>query len=132
MKKLVLLSITACFLSFGAQVDQEAQAFKWFKKASNIEKQAFSQIKAKHILVESKQEAMAIKVKLLNGADFDKLAAQYSKCPSGKDGGNLGYFKKGIMVPEFEKAAFALPLDQVSDPVQTPFGWHLIVVTDKK
>jgi len=65
-------------------------------------------------------------------SNLAEAAAEVSLCPSGAQGGDLGYFEKGQMAPEFEKAAFSLPLGEISEPVKTQFGWHLIVVTDKK
>lgn len=93
---------------------------------------AVTSVKASHILVDTKAEADSIKSKIDNGASFESMAAKYSKCPSGKSGGDLGYFEKGQMVPAFEDAAFALPVGKVSCPVKTQFGWHLIKVYDKK
>jgi len=89
-------------------------------------------IKASHILVSSLDLAKEIKKKLDKGAEFTVLAKKYSICPSSKDGGNLGYFGKGQMVKEFETAAFSLRIGEVSEPVKTQFGYHLILVTDKK
>lgn len=90
------------------------------------------EVKASHILVSTKEEAENLKNQLDKGADFAELAKNNSKCPSGKDGGDLGFFSKGQMVPEFEMVAFSLPVNTVSDPVQTQFGWHLIKITDTK
>jgi peptidyl-prolyl cis-trans isomerase C len=90
------------------------------------------QVKASHILVPTKEKAIAIKEEVLAGMSFEDAAETYSQCPSGKNGGDLGFFQKGQMVPEFEKVAFTLPIGEVSEPVQTQFGWHLILVTDKK
>lgn len=89
-------------------------------------------VRASHILVDTKQEADDLKSRIEKGESFADLAKQYSKCPSGRSGGDLGYFERGQMVPEFDQAAFSLPVGQVSEPVQTQFGWHLIEVTDKK
>lgn len=89
-------------------------------------------VKASHILVDTKQEADSIKAKIDNGASFEAMAKKYSKCPSGQDGGDLGYFSRGQMVKPFEDAAFSLPVGKVSEPVKTQFGWHLIKVYDKK
>lgn len=89
-------------------------------------------VKASHILVDSKTEADLIKSKIDGGESFESLANQYSKCPSGADGGNLGYFRRGQMVKEFEDVAFDLPVGKVSSPVKTQFGWHLIKVYGKK
>ena len=87
-------------------------------------------IRASHILVETYEEATMLKVEIDNGADFGELAAKHSKCPSGANGGDLRYFGKGMMVKPFEDAAFALKKGEVSRPVQTQFGWHLIYLTD--
>lgn len=89
-------------------------------------------VKASHILVDTKAEADLIKSKLDNGECFEIMAKKYSKCPSGQDGGDLGYFERGQMVKPFEDAAFTLPVGKISDPVHTQFGWHLIKVYDKK
>lgn len=94
--------------------------------------QEFSRVRAKHILVNSEIEAIELKRELNRGADFSLLAMRYSKCPSGQNGGELGYFGHGQMVPQFEKAAFETPIGKVSAPVQTQFGWHLILVEDKE
>lgn len=83
-------------------------------------------ITAQHILVDQKFEAQDIVKKLEQGEDFGKLAKDYSTCGSAKDGGNLGEFGKGMMVAPFEAAAFALRPGEVSDIVQTQFGYHLI------
>lgn len=94
--------------------------------------QEFSRVRAKHILVDSEIEAIQIKQELNRGADFSQLAMRYSKCPSGQNGGELGYFGRGQMVKEFEKAAFNASVGEVTAPVQTQFGWHLILVEDKQ
>lgn len=87
---------------------------------------------ASHILVESEEEAKALKAQLDDGADFAELARENSTGPSGPNGGALGWFGKGQMVPEFEAAVIALEKGQVSDPVQTQFGWHLVKLNDKR
>lgn len=91
-----------------------------------------NEVRASHILVGSEQEAKDLKTRLENGEDFGQLAQQNSKCPSGRSGGDLGFFGKGMMVPEFEKAAFGCNVNEVSDPVKTQFGYHLIKVTEQK
>ncbi len=93
--------------------------------------QEFTRVKAKHILVDTKAEAMRIKTEIDDGASFDYYAQRYSKCPSGRNGGDLGYFGKGQMVKPFEDAAFNGEVGKVSEPVKTQFGWHLIKVVDK-
>ena len=90
------------------------------------------EVTAQHILVEDEALANEILVKLKNGADFAEMAAQYSIDDSNKDnGGSLGTFGRGEMVTEFENAAFALEAGELSDPVKTEFGYHIILVTDK-
>ena len=88
-----------------------------------------SQASARHILVATEQEAIDLKTEIDGGADFAKLASKHSKCPSGKNGGSLGTFKPGAMVPEFDEVVFGdLPVGQVSEPIKTDFGFHLIEV----
>ncbi|KUO58340.1 MAG: hypothetical protein APF80_15160 [Alphaproteobacteria bacterium BRH_c36] len=91
------------------------------------------EVKARHILVETEPEARDIKEKLARGADFAELAKEFSKDPGTKDnGGLLGFFSRGQMVPQFEEAAFSADLNEVSEPVQSRFGWHLILVEEKR
>lgn len=91
-----------------------------------------TKVKASHILVSSESEAKVLKSEIDEGASFEELAKKYSKCPSGKNGGDLGYFRRGQMVKEFENAAFDTEINKVSDPIKTQFGYHLIKVYDKK
>lgn len=81
---------------------------------------------ALHILVKTREEAEKLKQQLAKGADFGKLAKQYSLCPSGKKGGDLGEFRKGQMVKPFDDVVFKGPLLEVQGPVKTQFGFHLI------
>lgn len=87
---------------------------------------------ASHILVETEEEAIAVKEALDGGADFAATAREKSTGPSGPNGGELGWFGPGTMVPEFETATTSLTLGQVSEPVQTQFGWHVIKLNDKR
>ena len=88
------------------------------------------EVRASHILVKSEDEAKNLLEEIKGGKSFADAAKEVSLCPSGRDGGDLGFFKKGVMVKPFEDAAFALKeIGQVSDPVQTQFGWHLIQLT---
>ena len=89
-----------------------------------------TEFNASHILLEKKSEAIEILDKLKNGSDFSELARVYSTGPSGQNGGNLGWFGKGAMVPTFEKAVFSLKVNEVSEPIETQFGWHLIKLND--
>ncbi len=90
------------------------------------------QIRASHILVNSLEEANRVILELRSGIDFGALAEKFSSCPSAEKGGDLGFFSKGQMVKEFEDAALALKVGEVSNPVKTQFGYHLIKLTDKK
>lgn len=83
-------------------------------------------IKASHILVSSEVEALQLIKKINEGADFAALAMTSSKCPSGANGGDLGLFGRGQMVKPFEDAAFALEIGEISKPIETQFGWHVI------
>ena len=83
-------------------------------------------IRARHILVEHEYEINDIQKKLQEGVEFEALARDFSKCPSGQEGGDLGFFSKGQMVKPFEDAAFALEPGEVSSVVKTQFGLHLI------
>ena len=91
-----------------------------------------TEVKASHILVKTEEEAKKLLEEIKNGADFAKLASEHSMCPSGRDGGDLRFFGRGMMVKPFEDAAFALKKGEVSEPVETQFGWHLIKLTDIK
>jgi peptidyl-prolyl cis-trans isomerase C len=83
-------------------------------------------IRASHILVEKQSQALKALEELKAGADFRELARKYSICPSAKRGGDLGQFDRGQMVREFEQAAFTLRIGEVSGPVRTKFGYHII------
>ncbi len=90
------------------------------------------EVRARHILVETEDEAKAIIQKLNDGADFAELAKEESTGPSASNGGDLGFFTKEQMVTPFSEAAFAMEAGQVSEPVKTRFGWHVIKVEDKR
>jgi peptidyl-prolyl cis-trans isomerase C len=90
------------------------------------------EVHARHILVATEGEAKDIEAQLKNGADFATLAKEKSKDPGAAEGGDLGYFTKDQMVPEFAEAAFKLDKGQVSDPIKTQFGWHIIKLEDKR
>ncbi|HZP79959.1 MAG TPA: peptidylprolyl isomerase [Pseudolabrys sp.] len=90
------------------------------------------EVHARHILVPTEDEAKAVLADLKKGVDFAEEAKQKSKDPGASDGGDLGYFTKEQMVPEFSEVAFKLDKGQISDPVKTQFGWHIIKVEDKR
>ena len=90
------------------------------------------EVRARHILVETEDEAKGIVEELKKGADFAELAKKKSKDPGASDGGDLGFFTKEQMVPEFSAAAFALEPGKISDPVKSQFGWHVIKVEEKR
>jgi foldase protein PrsA len=90
------------------------------------------ELKASHILVKDEKTAQEVEKKLKDGEDFAKLAKEYSQDGSAQSGGDLGYFKSGQMVAEFEEAAQKLKVGEISDPVKTQYGYHIIKLTDKK
>jgi peptidyl-prolyl cis-trans isomerase C len=90
------------------------------------------EVHARHILVETEDDAKAVAAELKKGADFAELAKKKSKDPGASDGGDLGFFTKDQMVPEFSTVAFALEPGKISDPVKSQFGWHIIKVEEKR
>ena len=90
------------------------------------------EVHARHILVETEDDAKAVEDELKKGADFADLAKKKSKDPGAADGGDLGFFTKEQMVPEFSAVAFALEPGKISDPVKSQFGWHIIKVEEKR
>ena len=114
-----------------AQADDAAMHKVYDEAVARMPKE--DEVHARHILVPTEQEAKDIVAQLKNGADFATLAKQKSKDPgASKNGGDLGWFTKAQMVPAFADAAFKLDKGQISDPVHTQFGWHIIQVTDKR
>ncbi|MGD1868581.1 MAG: peptidylprolyl isomerase [Neomegalonema sp.] len=90
------------------------------------------EVRARHILVATEDEAKDVIARLEDGATFEDLAREVSTGPSGANGGDLGFFRQGQMVPAFEEAAFALEAGGVSAPVQTQFGWHVIKLEERR
>lgn len=134
MKKILSLALLLFAFSCFAFIDNNINVI-----SNRVEAAEYKQVQALHILVPTEKEATQIREEILSGANqkeifdnFMNAAKKYSKCPSGASGGILGWFGKGDMVPEFEYAAFNLPNGQVSEPVKTQFGWHLIYVISKK
>ncbi|NLM12547.1 MAG: peptidylprolyl isomerase [Epulopiscium sp.] len=126
MKKSLLMQYAANKLMSSVSVDdEEVRAYFEANKAM------FSQPKtvaASHILVDTEKEAMKILDEINNGLEFSDAARQYSRCPSKDSGGALGEFSQGKMVPEFEQAAFSMEVGEISQPIQTQFGYHIIKV----
>lgn len=109
----------------------EAKLKERYKEMANAQANK-QEYKASHILVPTEEEAKKIKQRLNKGEDFAKLAKEFSLDGNKEDGGSLGYFSEGQMVPEFEKATAALKIGQISEPVKTDFGYHIIKLEDKR
>ncbi|MDI5892323.1 MULTISPECIES: peptidylprolyl isomerase [Halomonas] len=90
-----------------------------------------AQASARHILVDSEAKCNELKAEIEGGRDFAEVAREHSSCPSGKQGGELGTFGPGQMVPEFDKAVFEGEVGKVQGPVKTQFGYHLLEVTER-
>ena len=109
--------------------NQKAEARSMYESTLNDR----SSIRASHILVPTEEAALKLKKDIEgNNITFEEAASKYSSCPSGRNGGDLGFFGKGQMVKPFEDAAFSLPVGEISAPVKTQFGYHLIKVTASK
>jgi peptidyl-prolyl cis-trans isomerase C len=113
-----------------AATTEDAMKKVYEEAAKQIEGE--QEVHARHILVESEDDAKAIAADLKKGADFAELAKKKSKDPGASDGGDLGFFTKDQMVPEFSTVAFALEPGKISDPVKSQFGWHIIKVEEKR
>lgn len=86
---------------------------------------------ARHILVATEQECRKLKAEIEGGRDFADVAQKHSKCPSGREGGALGEFTRGQMVPEFDRVVFSEAVGKVHGPVKTQFGYHLVEITSR-
>lgn len=123
MKKLLLILVLMLGIIFVGNV----------KSGAKMNNNEITEVRAEHILVLSEQEAQNLKTKIdSNEISFEDAAKEFSQCPSGRNGGDLGYFGRGMMVKPFEIAAFDGEVGKVTTPIQTQFGWHLIKVIDKK
>lgn len=112
-------------------VTQEALQAAYDKYVASVPSQ--EEVHARHILVATEDEAKAIKAELEGGKDFAELAKEKSTDPSAKqNGGDLGFFSKGMMVKPFEDAAFAMEAGTISDPVKSDFGWHILKLEEKR
>ena len=125
MKKLIKLFLSIAIVFSGLNVFAAGGYFN-----PNID---VREVRASHILVSSRKEALQLKKEIKNGEiTFEDAAMQYSQCPSGRRGGDLGYFNRKQMVQSFADTAFDLKIGEISDPVGTKFGWHIIKTTDKR
>jgi len=86
---------------------------------------------ARHILVDSEEQAQELIRQLENGAEFERLAAEHSQCPSGASGGDLGEFEQGQMVPEFDRVVFHESIGEIHGPIATQFGYHVIEILNR-
>ena len=131
MKNLILL---LCIIALTGNITFAADDFESIEisPVKLVILEPVKYVSAGHILVPTYDEAVALKKRIDNGESFEKLARQYSKCPSAQRGGALGSFGRGQMVKPFENAAFNLKVGEVSEPVKTEFGWHLIKVYNRK
>lgn len=109
--------------------DKEIQA-AYDKFVANFKPQ--EEVRARHILVSTKEDALAVKKEIEGGKPFEVVALEKSQDSTAQNGGDLGYFTRGQMVKPFEEAAFALKVGELSDPVQTQYGWHIIKLEDKR
>lgn len=90
-----------------------------------------AQASARHILVESEEACLTLKEQIQSGTDFAEIAREHSQCPSGQQGGELGQFSPGQMVPEFDQVVFNEEVGKVHGPIQTQFGYHLVEITSR-
>jgi len=111
-------------------VSEDAAKKTYDEQVKKIESKP--EVNARHILVKTEEDALDIIERLNRGSDFAELAKEKSTGPSGAQGGDLGYFSKGQMVPEFDKVVFELKKGDISEPVKTQFGWHVIKIEDKR
>ncbi len=117
--------------TISSQLTDEIMRARYDEEIAGIE--PTNEIRARHIIVESEEEAAAIIAQLDEGGDFEELAREHSQDGAAAQGGDLGYFARGQMVPEFEEAAFALEVGAYSsEPVETQFGWHVIQLVDRR
>ena len=128
-RKEILASMAISETVKAVEVTEEDMKSFYEENSNYFEKGAT--VSAKHILVKEEEKCQEILEEIIGGKVFEEAAQQYSTCPSGQKGGDLGEFGKGQMVKEFEEAAFAAEIGQVVGPVKTQFGYHLIKVEAK-
>ena len=125
--------LAEAFMALEVRKDVDEAAIEAAYERFVADSDSREEISARHILVNSEEEALGLIDKLKEGADFSELAKEFSTGPSGPKGGDLGYFGRGQMVPDFEAAAFNLEIGTFSSrPVRTQFGWHVIKLEDKR
>lgn len=130
IKKDALIQYSVQKMLSGMEVSEEE--IKDFYEKNKEQFKSPETVTAKHILVDTEEEAKSIAKEISEGLSFEEAAQKYSKCPSKAQGGSLGSFSRGQMVPEFEEVAFSIEKGIVSEPVKTQFGYHLVKVEDKK
>jgi peptidyl-prolyl cis-trans isomerase C len=129
IKKDVLIQIGV--KNIMASVDITEEEIKNYYEANSQMFKNEETVSAKHILVDDLDKINEIKTEIANGMSFEEAAQKHSKCPSASQGGSLGSFTRGKMVPEFEETAFKLEVGEISEPVKTQFGYHLIQLDEK-
>ena len=130
VQRTAVLANEAIANEIAKRVDETAIQAMYDVKYGNF--QGSPEFNASHILVETEEEAQAIATEIRAGADFAETAKEKSTGPSGPRGGALGWFGPGQMVPEFEQAVTELSVGEVSNPVQTQFGWHVIILNESR
>ena len=136
MKKIwfiIALALVISAASYGMKTIASQSDVSSTSSAGSSTLAPVKEVRAAHILVDKEVDAIHIRKDIVDGKkDFYHAAREYSKCPSGRNGGDLGWFGKGMMVQEFEKVAFSTPEGQISQPVKTQFGWHIIKVIGRR
>lgn len=130
IKKQVLIQYTVNKLLSAVEVKEEEIKAFYMSKQENFKTPEM--VRASHILVDSEEDANSILEEINNGMAFEEAAKKYSNCPSKERGGDLGEFPRGQMVQEFEEAAFSMEEGQISEPIKTQFGYHIIKLVSRK
>lgn len=128
MKNIIKLFLTVAVFFMGSSVFASGALEKFLSPNVDV-----YEVRASHVLVKTRKEAVKIKKEIESGEiTFEEAAEKYSLCPSGQKGGDLGYFNRKQMVQQFADTAFDLKIGEISDPVGTQFGWHIIKTTAKR
>jgi len=128
--RLVTMKVSTALLGKQTRVDEKEAAEYYRKNREKFRRPA--ELRARQMLFNNVADAEAVLKKLKAGGDFASLARQYSLSPDRENGGNLGYFSQGQLPPEFDRVLFNLPVGQVSDPVESPYGIHLFLVERRR